>query len=67
MIGYKYPTIASGATPIGSAGRAPDEKLFREEQGKKISSPWTQHLLPSEERIQELDYFGHCISEVEDI
>jgi hypothetical protein len=26
MIDYKYPTIASGATPIGSAGRAPDEK-----------------------------------------
>jgi hypothetical protein len=28
MIYYKYPTIASGATPIGSAGRAPDEELF---------------------------------------
>jgi hypothetical protein len=28
MIDYKYPTIASGATPIGSAGRAPDEKYF---------------------------------------
>jgi hypothetical protein len=26
MIDYKYPTIASGATPIGSTGRAPDEK-----------------------------------------
>jgi hypothetical protein len=26
MIGYKYPTIASGATPIGSAERAPDRK-----------------------------------------
>jgi hypothetical protein len=25
MIDYKYPTIASGATPIGSAGHAPDE------------------------------------------
>jgi hypothetical protein len=24
MIGYKYPTIASGATPIGSAKRTPD-------------------------------------------
>jgi hypothetical protein len=22
---YKYLTVASGATPIGSAGRAPDE------------------------------------------
>jgi hypothetical protein len=26
MIDYKYPTIASGATPIGSASRSPDEK-----------------------------------------
>jgi hypothetical protein len=24
MLGYKYPNIDSGATPIGSAGRAPD-------------------------------------------
>jgi hypothetical protein len=32
---------------------------------KKISSPWTQHLLPSGERIQELDDFSHCISQVE--
>jgi hypothetical protein len=31
LIDYKYPTIASGATPIGSAGRAPDEELLREE------------------------------------
>jgi hypothetical protein len=26
MIDYKYPTIASGATPIGSAERTPDRK-----------------------------------------
>jgi hypothetical protein len=26
MIDYKYPTIALGATPIGSAERAPDRK-----------------------------------------
>jgi hypothetical protein len=26
MLGYKYPNIDSGATPIGSAGRAPDRK-----------------------------------------
>jgi hypothetical protein len=31
MIDYKYPTIASGATPIGSAGRAADEELLRED------------------------------------
>jgi hypothetical protein len=32
MIDYNYPTIALGATPIGSAGRAPDEELLREER-----------------------------------
>jgi hypothetical protein len=37
MINYKYPTIASGATPIGSAGRAPDEELLQEDGGKKLS------------------------------
>jgi hypothetical protein len=36
MIDYKFPTIASGATPIGSAGRAPDEELLREGRGRKI-------------------------------
>ena len=29
MIGNKYPNIASGATLIGSAVRAPDRKYFR--------------------------------------
>jgi hypothetical protein len=32
MIDYKYPTIASGATPIGSTGRVPDEELLLEER-----------------------------------
>jgi hypothetical protein len=36
MIDYKYPTIASRATPIGSASRAPDEELLREERGRKF-------------------------------
>jgi hypothetical protein len=40
MIDYKYPTIASGATPIGSAGRSPDENYFEktmnEEQGRNF-------------------------------
>jgi hypothetical protein len=31
MIDYKYPTKASGATLIGSAGREPDEELLRED------------------------------------
>jgi hypothetical protein len=28
MPGYKYPNIDSGATPIRSAGRAPDRKTI---------------------------------------
>jgi hypothetical protein len=38
MIDCKYPTIASGATSIESADRAPDKELFRRAR-KKISSP----------------------------
>jgi hypothetical protein len=39
MPGYKYPNIDSGATPIGSVGRAPDRKIIsrriRQEEKKK--------------------------------
>jgi hypothetical protein len=42
MPGYKYPNIDSGATPIGSAGRAPDRKIIlrknstRRRKGRKL-------------------------------
>jgi hypothetical protein len=40
MPGYKYPNIDSGATPIESAGRAPDRKTILrrilQEEKKKI-------------------------------
>ena len=36
MLGCKHPTIASGATPIGSAGRAPDRKRKVREGKKKF-------------------------------
>jgi hypothetical protein len=58
MIDYKYPTIASGATPIGSAGRAPDEKLFREERGRKFRVHELDISLPSGAQIQEPEDFG---------
>jgi hypothetical protein len=69
MIDYKYPTIASGATPIGSAGRALDEELLQEEQERKfrVHYRWQAPenkldiLLPSKERIQEPDNSGYCI------
>jgi hypothetical protein len=34
IIGYKQPTIASGATPIGSADRAPKKDNFEKEFNK---------------------------------
>jgi hypothetical protein len=37
MPGYKYPNIDSGATPIRSAGRAPDrKKLLRKNSTKEM-------------------------------
>jgi hypothetical protein len=73
MIDYKYPTIASGATPIGSAGRAPDEKYFEktrnEEQGRKSSS-WTRHFTPigradsRTRRFQEVEELKSKIEEM---
>jgi hypothetical protein len=36
MPGYKYPNIDLGATPIGSAGRAPDRKTnFRKNSTRR--------------------------------
>jgi hypothetical protein len=35
MPGYKYPNIDSGATPIGSAGRAPDRKTISRKNSTK--------------------------------
>jgi len=36
MPGCVHPTIASGATPIGSAGRAPDGKITSRKSTKKF-------------------------------
>jgi hypothetical protein len=35
MPGYKYPNKDSGATPIRSAGRAPDRKLILRKNSTK--------------------------------
>jgi hypothetical protein len=73
MPGYKYPNIDSGATPIGNAGRAPDEKLFWEERGRKISSPWTRHFTPigsadsRTRRFWEVEELKSKIEEIEDL
>jgi hypothetical protein len=39
MIDYKYPTIASGATPIGSAERAPDKKIRQSSKDEEGYEP----------------------------
>jgi hypothetical protein len=62
MIDYKYPTIASGATPIGSARRAPDDVfslIMKQRRRKKISKA---SLLPSggslyQSRLNNLNIF----------
>jgi hypothetical protein len=35
MPDYKYPNIDSGATPIGSTGRAPDRKTISRKNSTK--------------------------------
>jgi hypothetical protein len=75
MIDYEYPTIASGATPIGSTGRAPDKELLQEERERKFRVHYQWQALENkldiyshrERRLcidnitQEPDDFGHCI------
>jgi hypothetical protein len=47
MIDYKYPIIASGATPIGSAGRAPDDILSWIKEQRRQEKISKASLLPS--------------------
>jgi hypothetical protein len=54
MIDYKYPTIASGATPIGSAGRATDEELLWEERGRKFQVHGLNIYSHRERKFQEV-------------
>jgi hypothetical protein len=43
MPGYKYPNIDSGATPIGSAGRAPDRKIISRKNSTR--KRWWEEIL----------------------
>jgi hypothetical protein len=69
MIDYKYPTIASGATLIGSACHAPNEELLWEERGRKFRVHGLNIYYHRESRlcmdkiIQEPKDFGHYISQ----
>jgi hypothetical protein len=50
MPGYKHPNIDSGATPIGSAGRAPDRKTISieriQQEEKKKLEPMIDYKYP---------------------
>jgi hypothetical protein len=60
MIDYKYPTIASGATPIGSAGRAPnEEELLREDNKLRARKKIGDSIIGGKHRIYELDIYFH--------
>jgi hypothetical protein len=52
MPGYKYSNIDSGATPIGSAGRAPDRNQFRETLQKEMK----KKKLGAYDRLQVPDH-----------
>jgi hypothetical protein len=44
MPGYKYPNIDSGATPIRSAGRAPDRKTISRKSSTKRDDEEEENL-----------------------
>jgi hypothetical protein len=48
MPGYKYPNIHSGATPIGSTGRAPDRlKILRKNSTRREEEEQKRRKLES--------------------
>jgi hypothetical protein len=53
MPGYKYPNIDSGATPIGSAGRATDRKIILRKNSTKRDEE-EEYLSMEEEEILSL-------------
>jgi hypothetical protein len=53
MIDYKYSTIASGATPIGSAKRAPDRK--EKKSSSKDEEATVKELMDTVRAVQHFD------------
>jgi hypothetical protein len=51
MPGYKYPNIDSGATPIGSTGRAPDRKKISRKNStrrrRRLFEPMIDYKYPT--------------------
>jgi hypothetical protein len=59
MSGYKYPNIDSGATPIGSAGRAPDRKSISRErirQQEEEAQEMMKKKIGAYDRLQVSDH-----------
>jgi hypothetical protein len=46
MPGYKHPNIDSGATPIGSTGRAPDRKTISRKSSTRRDEDEEEELEP---------------------
>jgi hypothetical protein len=59
MIDYKYPTIASGATPIGSADRAPDEELLHEDNEWRTRKKFFESIIRGKHQKHGLDIYSH--------
>jgi hypothetical protein len=69
MIVYKYPTIALGATPIGSANHSPDEELLREDNARRTMKKIFESIIGSKHHTHGLDIFSHqehqlCIDKI---
>jgi hypothetical protein len=60
MIASKYATIASWATPIGSAGRAADE--IKRSRGKGIQNCFVQDMTKEDEK-EEYAFAGRAPDE----
>jgi hypothetical protein len=59
MIDYKYPTIALGATTIGSASRTPDEELLREDNKGRTRKKIIKFIIIGKHEINKLDMYSH--------
>jgi hypothetical protein len=59
MIDNKYPTIATGATPIGSVGHAPDIELLREDNGWRVRKKIFDSIIGGKHQINGLNIYSH--------
>jgi hypothetical protein len=54
MLAYKLPNIASGATPIGSAERAPDrDEVISVEDAEGLANKSFDYIVDKVSRVEE--------------